>query len=72
MSKEKTAPQIMESIEKAVTPYRGRRKQYQMSVEELFIMGQYAKEYPLETIAAIFDYGFVKGVKYQKEVGAAV
>lgn len=58
--------ELLKKISKGIEPYKGRRRHYQMTTEELFLMGEYAKEAPLECVVTMFDYGFFKGVSYQK------
>lgn len=59
--------EVLQKIEKGISPFVGRRKDYQMTAEEMFILGEYALKYPLECVATVFDYGFFKGVRWQKK-----
>ncbi len=54
------------AINKTKEMYLGRRKGYSMTFSEMAALGEYTTNYLYDGISAVFNYGFIKGIRYQK------
>lgn len=54
------------AINKPKEMYLGRRKGYSMTFSEMAALGEYTTNYLYDGISAVFNYGFIKGIRYQK------
>lgn len=54
------------AINKTKEMYLGRRNGYSMTFSELVALGEYTKNFLYDGISAAFNYGFIKGIRYQK------
>lgn len=54
------------AINKTKEMYLGRRNGYSMTVSEMAALGEYTQNFLYDGISAVFNYGFIKGIRYQK------
>lgn len=71
MNKRPEIERIDKLIEKEMTPLRNRHYAYCLLVNELWALYEDARETRrfYDTFCRIFDYGFIKGMRYYKKHG---
>ena len=54
------------TINKSEEKYHSKGKGYEIGANEILALGEYVQSNLFCGVCAIFDYGFIKGVRYQK------
>lgn len=60
--------QMENTINEVNQKYKGKRERYSMRCSEWTELAKMAIDKPFEAIALAFDYGFVKGIRFEKSL----
>ena len=58
--------QMENAINEVNQKYKGKRERYSMSCSEWIELAKMATDKPFEAVVYAFDYGFVKGIRFEK------